>query len=192
MAYIGQLGNTSEVSDDELNKKRTGKPLEAGWYRVALEKDEAKVADWGTGLSMEFVVLSGDFEGRKLFDFLCIEHRKSEQAQHIARVRLRELATAAGHQTPDNVEETEDLYGRPVMAQVYRAKDTSDYADEDGKKARIGQFLSVDRWKAECADEPTPGITRGTKMAPPPARSKPASKSAPAPAHYDYGDELPF
>lgn len=179
MAYLGTIGDTSEVKDEDMNQKRSGKPIEAGWYRVALEKDEVKHADWGTGLNMEIVILDGEYEGRKLFEFLCLEHRNSEQAQQIARTKLRELATAAGHKTPDNVEDTAVLYGRPVMAEVYRAKEKSDYAEADGKKPRIGQFLSISRWKSEYGSDPMPV----------PAKSKPASRPAPAPVD---DDQIPF
>lgn len=182
MAYLGSAGDTSEVRDEDMNQKRGGKMIEPGWYRVALDKDETKSADWGTGLNMEFVILDGDYEGRKLFEFLCLEHSRSEEAQRIARVKLRELATAAGHKTPEYVEDTESLYGRPIMAEVYRAKEPNEkYAEDDGKKPRIGQFLSVKRYKQEVEGVAAPASER-------PAKSKPASRPAPAPED----DEIPF
>lgn len=183
MSYLGAIGDTSGVRDEDMNQKRSGKPIEPGWYRVALEKDEVKHAEWGTGLNMELVILDGEFEGRKLFEFLCLEHRRSEEAQRIARVKLRELATAAGHKTPDNIEDTDALMGRPVMAEVYRAKEASQYAEADGKKPRIGQFLSVARWRSEYGSDPAPA----PKAAP--TKSKPASRPAPAP---EDEDSVPF
>lgn len=183
MSYLGAIGDTSEVRDEDMNQKRSGKPIEPGWYRIALEKDEVKHADWGIGLNMELVILDGEFEGRKLFEFLCLEHRTSEEAQRIARVKLRELATAAGHKTPDNVEDTDALMGRPVMAEVYRAKESSKYAEADGKKPRIGQFLSVVRWKSEYGSDP---VAMSNDARP---KSKPASRPAPAP---EDDDTIPF
>lgn len=183
MTYLGTIGDTSEVRDEDMNQKRTGKPIQAGWYRVALEKDDVKYAHWGIGLSMEFQILDGEYEGRKLFEFLCLEHRTSEEAQKIARTKLRELAVAAGHKTPDNVEDTDALMRRPVMVEVYRAKDQSEYADADGKKPRIGQFLSVARWKSEYGSDPTP------TPSPKAVKSKPASRPAPVP---EDDSEVPF
>ena len=185
MAYLGAAGDTSEVNPDDMNQKRSGKPIADGWYRVALDKDEIKHADWGVGLSMQFEILDGEYEGRKLFEFLCLEHSRSEEAQKIARTKLREFATAAGHKTPDQVEDTDALMGRPVMVEVYRAKDKSDYAEADGRKPRIGQFLSVARWKSEYGSDPAPA----PKPVPSSGKSKPASRPAPAP--YD-DSEVPF
>ena len=167
MARLGTAGDTREVGPDEMNRRRGARPIPAGWYRVALTQDRAETKDWGLGLSMEFAILDGENAGQKLFDYLCVEHHRSEKAQHIARIKLRELATAAGHRTPENVESTDSLYKRPVMAEVYRADEETRYAEEDGKRPRIGQFLSVARWKQEhessLPDEPrntSPAATR--------------------------------
>lgn len=191
MAWIGTAGDTSEVNEEDMNQKRNGKPIEAGWYRIALEKDEVKNADWGIGLNMEFEILDGDFEGRKLFEFLCLEHSTKPEAQKIARTKLRELAVAAGHKTPDNVEDTDVLMRRPVMAEVYRAKlgknEDTKYADPDGRKARIGQFLSVARWKSEYGIDPAPASKPDLVLTRP--KSKPASRPAPAP---EDDDTIPF
>lgn len=185
MAHLGQAGNTSEVGEDELNKKRGSRLLEAGWYRAALIEDEAKSYQWGTGLNMQFQILTGDYENQRIFDFLCIEHSKSEQAQHIARVKLRELAVAAGHRTPDDVQDTDAMYGSPVMVEVYRAKDDTKYAEEDGRKARIGQFMSVRKWKEQMGSAPMPGVNAPVpKVSPPPSDT--ASDELPM------GDDIPF
>lgn len=190
MAWLGTAGDTSDVSEEDMNQKRSGKPIEAGWYRVALEKDDVKHEEWGVGLKMEFEILDGEYEGRKLFEFLCLEHSRSAEAQKIARTKLRELAVAAGHKTPDNVEDTDVLMRRPVMVEVYRAKlgknEDPKYADPDGRKARIGQFISVARWKAEngqAESKPDFVLTR------------PKSKPAPKPnmrAEIPADDDIPF
>ena len=189
MAFLGTAGDTTEVQEEEMNQKRGGSLLEAGWYRVALVEDEAKPYGWGTGLNMQFQILTGDYADRRLFDFLCIEHHKSEKAQHIARVKLREFATAAGHRSPE-IEDTTPLYNKPVMVEVYRAKEEEEkYADEDGRKARIGQFLSVDAWKLSHAGEHMPGVAK--KKAALAVAKAPIPNSSPAPYQAD-DDEIPF
>lgn len=184
MAYIGDAGDTSEIQDEDMNQTRSYKLLEPGWYRAALSKDEAQTKDWGVGLSMEFTILQGDFENMRIFEYLCVQHRK-EDPERIARTRLKELAVAAGYSDPNHVTDTSPMYGVPVMIEIYRAKEKeAKYADEDGRKARVAQFMSVAQWKAEKSDEPLPGVTRGST--PPPI--KPVAPPPPPPMD----DDIPF
>ncbi len=183
MAFLGDAGNTTEVNEDEMNQSRGYRLLEAGWYRAALAEDVAQIKPWGVGLKLQFTILTGDYENQRIFEYLCVQHT-SEEAQHIARVKLRELAVAAGHKTPDDVQDTATMYGVPIMVEVYRAIEKEEkYADEDGKKARVGQFMSVTKWKAEHSDEPMPGVTKtaAKAAAPPPNNSPPAAT-----------DDIPF
>lgn len=197
MADIGSAGNTSSVKPEEMNQSR-GRGLlvlAEGWYRAALEKDEFQDCRGGKMLSMTFRILDGEYRDYRIFDRLVIVHEK-EKAQHIARIRLREFATAAGHKTPENVTNTDVLIGKPVMIKVYRAEEDSKYADADGKKAQVDQYLSVERFKAEKADEPMPGVTdqamRASDLGPPPDRreSKPSS-SRPASGDWTMAQEPP-
>ena len=187
MAFLGQSGSTAEVDPEEVNQKRGGRILDAGWYRAALIEDEAGPYDWGVGLNMQFQILTGDFAPQRIFEFLCIEHTK-EKVQHIARIRLRELAIAAGHKSPEDVQDTGSIYNVPVMVEIYRAKDDSKYAEPDGKRPRVGQFMSVAEWKANHSDEPMPGVGR----APAPNNSPPPVAAAPPPAAPPDDDDLPF
>ena len=183
MANLGRAGNVAEVSDEEMNQNRGGGALlENGWYRCALVKDTLVTPSWGTGLNMELQVITGDFENRRIFEFLCLEHDRSEKAQHIARVKLKEFATAAGHRG-DDIPDTDRFYGKPVMVKVYRAVEENEkYAEEDGKKPRVDQFMSCEQWKAEKSDEPTPGLQR--------KKQTPAREEAPPPPADD--DDIPF
>jgi len=178
MAFLGTAGNTSEGNEDEMNKTRGGRLLEAGWYRAALVEDEVKEYDWGTGLNLQLQILTGLYENQRIFDFLCIQHTKSEQAQHIAKVRLRELGVAAGHKTPDNIEDTQPMYNTPIMVEVYRAKDDTKYAEEDGRKARVGQYMTVKQWKTEKANQHMPGVSKTVPNNSPP-QSDPVRDEAP-------------
>ncbi len=160
MSYLGDLGNTSDVQADDMNKGGSRKMLPDGWYRVALEEDEVHEKDWGAGLNLQLVVLTGDYEGAKHFHFLTLRH-PNEQATKFARIRLRELAVAANHPRPDDVQDTGPLHGVPVMVRIYREvpkkeKDKK-YADEDGKKANVGEYLSCAEWKRTKFNEPMPG-----------------------------------
>ena len=187
MAFLGSDGDLSDVSQESVERAGRGarRMLEAGWYRVALVEDEAKPYSWGTGLSMQFQILSGEYENQRVFDFLCVRHASSDQAEQIARAKLKALAIAAGAKNPDDLTDTSVLYGKPVMVEVYREKQSDPkYGDEDGCKAKPGQFASIAKWKLEHDGEPTPGVTRkGVAAAP----VKAAPKSAPV-----EDDEIPF
>lgn len=186
MAFIGDDGNLSGVTDEDVERANRGgrKMIEAGWYRCMLVEDEAKPYRWGTGLSMQFQIIDGEYENQRVFDFLCVRHVDSEQAEQIARAKLKAFAIAAGAKNPDDMSDTGVLYNKPVMIEVYRDKQKDPkYADEDGCKAKPGQFKSVAEWKAEQNG------AEAKPAAKPAAKSKPANKPAPAP---EDDDTVPF
>lgn len=181
MAYLGEDGNLSGVSEEDVERANRGgrKMIEPGWYRCMLVEDEAKPYRWGTGLSMQFQIIDGEFENQRVFDFLCVRHNDSEQAEQIARAKLKAFAIAAGAKNPDDISDTSVLFNKPVMIEVYRDKQKDPkYADEDGCKAKPGQFKSVAAFKAE----------QGGAAPAPAVKSKPASRPAPAPEDGD----IPF
>lgn len=208
MARLGAAGDTSRVKPDEMNQARRGLLiLEEGWYRAALESDSLKDFDWGQGLNLNFKILDGHYRNYHIFDFLCLVHTK-EKAERIARVRLRELAVAAGHRTPDNVHETDSIVGKPVMIRIYREEDDSKYAEEDGRRPRVAEYLGVTAWKEhpEKSQEPMPGVTTQVRRAEaprPPAEvrsigratdaTEPTRRSRPAQAAWPVADDdIPF
>lgn len=187
MAYLGDDGNLSDVTEEQVERagKAAFRQLEEGWYRAALVEDEAQVKPWGVGLNMQFQVLDGEFTNQRIFDYLCVRHSRSEDAERIARAKLKAFAIAAGAKNPDDVTDTGPLMNKPIMLEVIRTepKDAK-YADADGKQARVGRVVSVAKWKAEHLGEPTPGMTaRKPAVAP---------KPAPQPDNFDMGDEPPF
>lgn len=206
MAKLGSAGNTSGVKPEEMNQSR-GRGLlvlAEGWYRAALEKDEFGPCRNGQMLSMTFRILDGEYRDYRIFDRLVVVH-SNEKAQHIARIRLREFATAAGHKTPENVTDTDVLIGKPVMIRIYRSPEDAKYADGDGKKAQVDQYLSVEKFRAEKSDEPQPGVTdqalRAEDLGPVPDRGSKPSTSRPAqndwtmaqePPADVYNEEVPF
>lgn len=185
MAWLGEAGNLSGVTDEQVERAGRGarKMIPPGWYRCALVEDEAKPYHWGTGLSLQFQIISGEFENQRVFDFLCVQHSTSETAEQIARAKLKALAIAAGVKNPDDMEDTAVLYNKPVMIEVYREEQTDPkYGDADGCKAKPGAILSVVKWKEEHGGQPA------LKAAPTAARPKPVSR--PAPESRD--EEIPF
>lgn len=189
MAFLGDDGRLDDVSEEDVERagKAPNQMLPAGWYRVALVEDEAQMKEWGVGLSMQFQVLTGDYADRRVFEYLCVRHGRKEQAEKIARAKLKAFALAAGAKNPDDVSDTEALYNRPVMVEVYRETQKGDqakYAEEDGCKARIGAFMTVADFKAQKPDAPMPGVQRKSQAAAPP----PTPEPTPAPVD----DDIPF
>ena len=144
MAYLGNDGRLEDVTEEAVGSvgKGTGKLIPSGWYRVALVEDEVDPKDWGTGLKQQFQILDGEFENRRVFDYLCVRHSRSEKAEEIARAKLKSLGLAAGIKNPDDLSETDVLKNRPVMMRVTRVKADGDYGDEDKKQARPSEFVS--------------------------------------------------
>ncbi len=180
MAYLGTDGNLSDVSSEDVDNVGRGQsgPVPAGWYRAALIEDEAQAKSWGTGLSVQFVILEGEYQNRRVFDYLCVRHATSATAEAIARAKLKALAVAAGVKDPDNLSETDPLYHRPVMMEVRRTPEDSQYAEEDGKRARPNAFLSTAAYRAEMG-QASKSTQRQTR-----APSRTASKPDP--------DDIPF
>lgn len=170
MAFLGDDGRLDDVTEDALASvgKGGGGPVPAGWYRVALVEDEAQSKPWGVGLSMQFQILDGDYAERRVFDYLCVRHQTSAKAEEIARAKLKAFAIAAGAKDPNNVTNTEPFYGRPVMMKVIRTPEEEKYADEDGKKARPGDFLSVKEYR-ETVGKDAPKAKASAPPQPPPS-----------------------
>lgn len=189
MAYLGDDGRLNDVSEEDVERTKRGARalLEEGWYRCALVEDEAQPKSWGIGLAMQYQILDGTYSEQRIFDYLCVRHSRSEQAEQIARSKLKAFAIAAGAKNPNDVTDTAPLYGRPVMLRVFREADDTKYAESDGCKPRIGSIVSVAEWKDQHKDEPLPGVRNG----PVPNNSPPASKQeeTPPPAG---DDDIPF
>ncbi len=189
MAYLGTDGNLSDVTDEEAARAGQGgapRLIEPGWYRCALIEDEAQAKEWGTGLSMQFQIIDGDFANYRVFEYLCIRHDTRPKAQQIAKAKLKAIAAAAGAKDPSNIEDTEEIYGKPLMLKVKREQQVNPtFADEDGCKAKIVAVLSVAEWRKEQVTAPE------LPLAKPVPAAHPALKKNPQKALYA-DKEIPF
>jgi len=91
-------------------------PVPAGWYLVEIKKSEMKATKAGTGhyLSIQFVILEGEFKGRYLFALLNLDN-PNPIAVEIAQ---KELATICEACEIDEVEDSTELHGIPMAARV--------------------------------------------------------------------------
>jgi len=148
----------SEVKGEDMNRDGRWAVKPDGWYRAVYQASTYQPTRKGDGmvLSLEGVFLEPGHEGDKLFDNLTLQHPKAKVVE-IARVRLKELAIATGHPTPDYVENSDDLHNRPFMVRLYSQKaDDPKYGDINGLQQRIGEYKSVEAWQAGDSDKVAP------------------------------------
>jgi hypothetical protein len=101
-------------------------PIPAGKYLAMIVDSQMKTNRAGTGkyLELTFIIIEGQYQGRRLWARLSLEHA-NEQAVKIARARLSAICRAVGVLTPrDSVE----LHNLPLMIRVAceRRKDTDE------------------------------------------------------------------
>ena len=91
-------------------------PLPAGKYTVAIVKSTMKPTKSGTGqyLELEYVVIAGPMEGRKLWSRHNLIN-PSQQAVEIARGELSSICRAAGVMV---ISDSAQLHDRPMVVTV--------------------------------------------------------------------------
>lgn len=112
MADIFDLG----FNANEVEPPQEMGAIPAGDYQVVLVKSDRKINSKQTGelLSLEFQVLNGPFQNRKLYANLNIRNQ-SEMAQKIAWAELSALCRAVEVMSP---KDTNELHGRPLIVSV--------------------------------------------------------------------------
>ena len=168
MARIG--ANLADVKDNEMNQDRSWTVYPDGWYRAMGKENAYKATAAGNGMCLHLthILLDPQYSGKSIRDFLTLEHPKPETV-HIAKVRLKELAAAVGHPTPNHVEDADELMGKPFMMRLYseQAREAK-YGDRNGMANKLGEYKTCD------------GV--GASHAPP------ADNDPPPPS----GDDIPF
>lgn len=177
MAMLGQMGDlsTTQVSNGF-------EPLPAGQYKASVIETELVPTkdDSGQLLKAKFKVLEGEYTNRTIITRFNLIN-KNAQAQEIGRGQLKALATYSGHPNPNQIRNTEELHGRPVIItlSVKPAKDGYDasneikaYAYVGGNQGRTGT-LSVPSGPPKPPAPPAPAPAAPAASAPvvPPAGS---------------------
>jgi len=110
------MANLGNFNANEVEPNAPFEPIPAGKYVVAMTASEKKPTKKGDGhyLELEFTVTGGEYNGRKIWDRLCIEH-PNKQAVEIARGSLSAICRAVGVMQPrDSIE----LHNIPLVAVV--------------------------------------------------------------------------
>lgn len=117
------MGNLSSLNFDaqQVEPDSGFDAIPAGKYEAVIVASELTTPKSGAGemLKLEFQVVSGAYQNRKLFANLCITHA-SEKAQRIARAHLSAICRAVGVLTP---QDTSELHGRTMLVTVKVEKD---------------------------------------------------------------------
>ena len=116
------MANLNGFNANEVEPSTAFEPVPAGKYIAAVTASEmkpTKKAD-GSYLELEFTIIEGDCQGRKVWDRLCITH-PNQQTVKIARGNLSAICRAVGVMQPkDSVE----LHNLPIEITVKLKKRT--------------------------------------------------------------------
>ena len=116
------MANLNGFNANEVEPSTAFEPVPAGKYIAAITASEmkpTKKAD-GSYLELEFTIIEGDCQGRKVWDRLCLNHPNSQTVK-IARGNLSAICRAVGVMQPkDSVE----LHNVPIEITVKLKKRT--------------------------------------------------------------------
>jgi hypothetical protein len=114
--------------------------LPAGEYDAIIVASERKATKNGNGsyLKLEFQVVSGQFQNRKIWENLNIDN-PSPKAKQIALGTLSAICRAVGVMTP---KDSSELHNRPMRIKLAIEK-TDDYGEQNRVKAITPQNGSI-------------------------------------------------
>ena len=167
MASLGKTFKPDEVEADEFE------PIPAGDYLVQVSESEMVPTKNGNGqmLKLTYEILSGPYEGRKLWDRLNIINTNTD-AQRIAWQQLKKLCEALGI---DAMNDSEVLHFKPVTATIAIRPAKGEYGPQNvlRKFTPVGEMGQKDARPKEkpAASSPPPSKGAGKR----PWEQKPAS-----------------
>jgi hypothetical protein len=142
MVDLGFLGNDFDATTE---KEISFEPIPAGEYKAIAENSEMKTSQGGDDyLSVKFVILEGQYKGRKIFNNFNLRHSKANVAE-IARAEFAAFCRACNKPKPTD---TASLHNVPIMLKVgvSKRKDTGDLQNSVKGYSRLGG-----------GQQPTPG-----------------------------------
>lgn len=157
--------------------------IPAGWYNVMVDESELKPTRDGAGtrLNFRYVVLDGQYQGRKLFHGLNLQHSNAQTVE-IAYKQLSALAHAVGVL---QVADSTQLHNRPLKIKVKvrpAGKDANGIDREEQND--ISQWKNInEQVGAAPAAAPAfggaPNPNQGAGWTPPPVQAPPQQPAAP-------------
>jgi len=155
--------------DDPDLGKYSGEMLPVGNYLCSITSAVEKNNSAGTGsmLSLEYVILEGDYAGRTIYDNLNLNH-PNQKTVNIARASLKKLLEAIGSPMAQNPAE---ILGADVGIKIVHRKDK-----QSGElRQNVGGYLSP-------SGEPAPAPAKAQQPARAAAPAQPAARTQAQPA----------
>lgn len=110
------MGNLAGFDANEIDPSVPLDPVPAGDYvAMIVESDDRETANGnGHGLNLVWQIQEGQHKGRKLYQWLNIQH-ENEQAQLISRSEMSAVCRAVGVMTPGD---SSELHDKPCILKV--------------------------------------------------------------------------
>ena len=161
MASLGKKFDATEHSTEQRDYSN----LPDGVYKLEASASEIKTGDNGTGLNLTFDVVEPEaFKGRKLFNYINIEH-KNVQAQEIGQRELASLCRACGL---DSIDDSEELHFVAFTAKIGMGKDSKEKnADGTPKYAAKNEIKTY--YFPDAGNVPEPAVAAANDNARKPA-----------------------
>jgi hypothetical protein len=136
-----------DVSDDDMRERgyRCFDPGEYLFHVIESDYRQTKSKD-GMVLRLVWDCMEPGRRG-KLFDWLTLEH-PNEMTVKIARAKLKEIALATGHPTPDFIRASEELHHKPCLLKLKKVKAGKGYGDDEGYQNEILAYNAPDSARA--------------------------------------------
>ncbi|WP_311276129.1 DUF669 domain-containing protein [Methylobacterium sp. WCS2018Hpa-22] len=146
------------LSVDDVIETPDFEPMPEGDYELQIVEADVRANSKGTGSLLEYKaeVVSGEFEGKSIFERINIRHENAT-AQAIGQKALQDLIKAAGVR---GVSDTDELLYKPFFARV-----------------------AIEAYKSRNGEDRTRNVVKGYlyEGAPTPPESKPAATPAATP-----------
>jgi hypothetical protein len=115
---MAKLDRSVRASDHDTVQR--GATLPDGIYELEVEGTEVKKSNkGGTGINVTYeVYLPEQYKGRKFFQWINVKVPGSPKAEEIGEQELAKLIKAVGIPEDDEVDDTEELHGKPFLARV--------------------------------------------------------------------------
>lgn len=120
-------------------------------YLVEIAKSEMKPTKAGDGkyLELEYIVLEGEYKGRKIWDRLCLDH-PTPRTVEIAKANLSAICHAIGVMKPGN---SSELHHIPMFITVKMKKDME-------RDLIYNEIKGYAKWESSIKPDPQPQQTQ--------------------------------
>lgn len=160
---MAHLGNTFDPGAVEADERTTPAPMPPGEYDVHIIDSVMKeTSKGGDMLALTLEVITGPYEGRKVFDNLNIRNA-NPVAQSIAHQTLKAICDACG---TGPIEDSETLHHRPMVAVL---------KIEEDKTGQYDPRNAVKRYKARGGAAPAGKAQPSARPAQAPRAAAPAA-----------------